>query len=94
MLATEMHKVINNLSPSIMKEIFPMPGNHYNLQNKNPFETHNVHSVYNGTESLAYTDPKIWVLVPLLNSYQVSKTGNWGCSYVGSVRFTFLIVIN
>ena len=63
-LAIEMYKIINNISPSIMKNIFPMSSNPYNLRNKNPFQTHNVHTVYNGTETLAYRGPQTWALVP------------------------------
>ena len=88
-LATEMYKIINNHSPSIMKEIFPMSSNPYNLRNKNPFQIHNIHSVYNGTETLAYRGPKTWALVPQeikqlkpLSKF-VTKIKNWkpvGCT--------------
>ena len=35
-LAIEMYKIVNNLSPDIMKEIFPMSLNPYNLRKKIP----------------------------------------------------------
>ena len=88
-LAIEMYKIVNNLSPDIMKEIFPMSLNPYNLRNKNPFLTHNVHSVYHGTETIAYRGPKTWTLVPeeIKQSQSLSKfifrIRNWkpeGCS--------------
>ena len=63
-LATEMYKVINNISPSFMKFIFPETSNPYNLRNKNPFETSNIHSVYYGQETLYFRGPKTWALVP------------------------------
>ena len=37
-LATEMYKIRNNMSPDIMKCIFPDTTNPYNLRNKNPFK--------------------------------------------------------
>ena len=54
-LATEMYKIINENSPSIMKEIFPMSSNPYDF---------NVNSVHNGTGKLAYRGPKTWAMVP------------------------------
>ena len=63
-LATEIYKVINNESPLIMKLVFPDTTNPYNLRNNNPFMSTNVHSVYNGTETISYRGPQIWALVP------------------------------
>jgi len=71
-LATEIYKIINNESPPIMKQIFPMTLNPYNLRNKNPFISSNVHSVYNGTETISYRGPQIWALVP--NDIKHSKS--------------------
>ena len=63
-LAIEIYKIINNESPLIMKQIFPVATNPYNLRNKNPFTSTNVHSVYNGTETISFRGPQIWALVP------------------------------
>ena len=63
-LATEMYKVINNLSPSFMHIIFPLTTNPYGLRNKNTFKTTNIHSVYYGSETLEYRGPKTWAVVP------------------------------
>ena len=57
-LATELYKVKNNLSPALMKEIFPERTIPYNLRNKNPFQTFNVKTVYNGTETLLFQRPQ------------------------------------
>ena len=51
-LSTEMYKIRNNMSPGIMKCIFPDTTNPYNLRNKNPFKGSNAHTVYNGTETI------------------------------------------
>ena len=53
-LAIEIYKVINSESPSIMKNVFPLTNNPYNLRRKNPFRTYNVHSVHYGTETISY----------------------------------------
>ena len=63
-LAIEIYKIINNESPPITKQLFPATNNPYDLRNKNPFITTNVHSVYNGTETISYRGPQIWTLVP------------------------------
>ena len=63
-LATEMYKVKNNLSPTIMKHVFPERQVPYNLRNPNPFLSSNVSTVYNGTETVAFQGPKVWAMVP------------------------------
>ena len=51
-LATEMYKIKNNYSPLTMKHIFLDSTNPYKLRNKNPFQTNNVCTVFNGTETI------------------------------------------
>ena len=63
-LVTEMYKIKNNYSPVMMKSIFPESTNPYNLRSNNPFQSDNVHSVLNGTETLSYWGPKTWLMVP------------------------------
>ena len=63
-LATEMFKIYNDLSPELLKSIFPQRDIPYDLRNKNPFQSANVNTVYNGTETLSFRGPKTWALVP------------------------------
>ena len=63
-LATEMFKISNNSSPSIVKEIFQKRIVPYNLRSENSFMSRQVNSVYHGTESLSFLGPKIWEQVP------------------------------
>ena len=63
-LATEMIKISNNLSPDIVKEIFQKRIVPYNLRSENSFMSRQVNSVYHGTESLSFLGPKIWEQVP------------------------------
>ena len=64
-LATEMFKISNNMSPEIVTEIFEKRENSYNFRNNNTFRRRQVNSVYHGTESISFLGPKIWDLLPL-----------------------------
>ena len=63
-LAVEMYKVKNDLSPTLLKEVFPIRNISYNLRNRNPFLSRNVRSVNNGTESISFRGPQTWSIVP------------------------------
>ena len=73
-LATEMYKIKYNLSPIFMNLIFPISNNPYNMRKYQIFETHNIKSVYKGSETIAYRGPIIWNLVP--DDIKTSKTLN------------------
>ena len=74
-LATELYKVKNNLSPTLMASIFPQREIPYNFRNLNPFQSTNVKTVYNGTETIAFRGPKVWDMVPedIKNSSSLSE---------------------
>ena len=57
-----MYKIKNNLSPSLMKLIFPA----------NPFQSTNPRTVLNGTEAISYRGPIVWSMVP--NEIKCSKS--------------------
>ena len=66
-LATEIFKAKNDLSPEIMKEVFelkePIPS--YSLRSTgNYFVRENVKTTDYVTQSITYLAPKIWDLVP------------------------------
>ena len=64
-LAIELYKIFNDISPDIMKDVFPLnTSSTYDIRNREIFYTRPVKSVYHGTESLSYLAPKIWELVP------------------------------
>ena len=88
-LATEMYKVKNNLTPTLMKSVFQDRAIPYNLRNINPFRTNNVHTVYNGTVTISFRGPKTCALVPKDIKFSESliefkaKIRNWepiGCT--------------
>ena len=65
MLANELFKVKNGLSPQFMNEIFVENVQHYYyLRNKTEFKRNNVKIVYNGTETLTFFCFFIWEIVP------------------------------
>ena len=65
LLATEMYKVYNGISPDFICQIFSKSNNKYNFRNSKDFVTPRVNTVFWGTESLSYLGPQIWNLVPL-----------------------------
>ncbi len=63
-LVTEMYKVKNNLSPSIMKDVFKERNSPYGLRNNCTWTSSNIRTVYNGTETISFRGPKTWQLLP------------------------------
>ena len=63
-LATEMFKIKNNLSPTLMQELFPIQENRYDLRNKRYWETANVRTTCYGIETLIFRGQKTWQLIP------------------------------
>ena len=47
-----------------MKDIFPDRKLPYNLRDINTIKSTNVHTVFNGTETIAFRGPKTWGIVP------------------------------
>ena len=64
-LAIEMFKASNGLSPVLMNDIFKLRGEQtYNLRELSQFYGPKVYSVYNGTKSVSFLGLLIWDLVP------------------------------
>ena len=55
---------LNNLSPSIIAELFEQRNENYNLRNNNPFTIPAVRTVHHGSESISFLGPKIWNILP------------------------------
>ena len=62
-LAIEMFKMVNGLSPKIMKRVFTLKTNPMYCT-KQIFKTKSVRSVYNGIDTLSFLGPKIWLIIP------------------------------
>ena len=64
-LATEMYKLVNNLSPPIMNRVLKLNSDsRYNLRQISQFSRSLLKSVYHRTESNSYLGPKIWDILP------------------------------
>ena len=83
MLATKMFKVYGSMSPPIFSELFRRHDIWYDLRSNSNFAMPNVKSVFHGSKSISYLDPKIWDIIPLnlkeLTSLNAFKNGikNW-----------------
>ena len=65
LIATELFKVKNGLSPAFMNEIFVENAQHYyDLRKKTEFKRNKVKTVYNGTETLTFIGSRIREIVP------------------------------
>ena len=64
-LATEIYKVRKGVLPAIITELFEHKEEHYyNLRNNAEFAIPAIRTVYHGSESISYLDPKIWNILP------------------------------
>ena len=60
-----MFKVVDEMSPVIMNEIFQLrEESHYNLRYTSNFVIPPIHSVYHDSKSVSYLRPRIWELTP------------------------------
>ena len=59
-LPIEIFKVKLGLAPEIMKNIFPIIENPYDLRNEAKFKSRNVHTVRYGIEPASFVAPRIW----------------------------------
>ena len=100
-LAIELYKVVNGLTPEIMKLVFPLKEN-MRYPSENMFGTRNVRTVRYGTETLAHLGHKIWAIIsseikdePPLNDFTRKikrwKTDKCPCklckTYIGGVGY-------
>ena len=58
-----MYKAVNDMSPDIMKYIFPLRES-LRYPTKNIFESTNINSSTYGINSMAYLGPRIWAIIP------------------------------
>ena len=64
LLATEIFKTRNNLSPPIVQNILRTIEPAHSLRRDTIFESHRIQTQRYGIESLTYLGPKIWSQVP------------------------------
>ena len=83
-LATEMYKIKNDLSPLIVRELFEQRNEqHYGLGKNSQFIIPPIRTVYHGSESISFLGSKIWNILPNrvknANSFEALKMQikNW-----------------
>ena len=80
-LATEIYKAINDLSAPILKSIFNVKTNSYNLRNGTTLSTKNIKTVKYGIETLSFRGPKLWAIVP-----DTIKDSNSLCEFKSKIK--------
>ena len=74
-LAIKMYKMANGTSPEIMNDVFKMRDEtYYHLRYTTQFLGDPIRSVFNGSESVSYLDPKIWQKYLLKLKMKTQKT--------------------
>ena len=63
-LAIEIFKVKLGIAPDIMKNVFPIIENPYDLRNETKFKSRNVNTVRHGIETASFVAPRIWSSIP------------------------------
>ena len=69
-----------------MTSIFPRTTNPYDVRSKNTFNTFNVRTVGNGTETISFRGPKTWSLVSEQIKYSNSLPEFKGKIKIGNQR--------
>ena len=63
-LATEMFKVYRNISPPIVRQLFQLRNNDYNLRQFSQFDFTKCKKCFCGTKSISFLGARIWNIVP------------------------------
>ena len=74
LLATEIFKALNNLSSSLMSDLFKIKDTKYDFRKGDILEYNKPHTVTNGIQSISHLAPKIWDIVP--QEIKLNKTIN------------------
>ena len=92
-LATEMCKTKNDLSPLIVTELFEQRNEqHFDLRKNYQFTIPPVRTIDHGSESISFIGPKIWNILPdrlkNVNSIEAKMQIKNGSLKIVHVRFT------
>ena len=63
-LSIMMYKVVNNIAPTMVSEIFSFSNVNHNLRSGSQFHQPSAKIVWDGQEIISYLGPKIWNMVP------------------------------
>ena len=59
-----MYKVVNNIAPTIVSDLFSFSNVNYSLRGGPQFHQPSANTVWNVQETISYLGPKIWNMVP------------------------------
>ena len=59
-----MYKVVNNIAPTIVSELFSYSNVNHNLRSGSQFHQPSANAAWNGQETITYLGPKTWNVVP------------------------------
>ena len=72
-LLTELYKFVNSLSSKLLSDSLKLNNlTVYNIRNRSTFYSRPVRTVLHGTESLSHLTRKIWELVPICDTKNLS----------------------
>ena len=63
-LLIEIFKIVNDISPPIMKNFFELRENHHNIRNFQTIKNENLRTVRYGQETVSHRGPQLWSLLP------------------------------
>ena len=63
-MAIELYKALNDLSSTLMSELFRVKESKYNRRNDNALVPHIPHSTNYGLNTISHLAPKIWEIIP------------------------------
>ena len=63
-LAIMMYKVVNNIAPTMVSELFSFSNVNHSLRSDSQFHQPSTNTVWNGQENISYLRSKIWNMVP------------------------------
>ena len=58
------YKVVNNIAPTIVSELFSFSNVNHNLRSGSQFHQPSTNAAWNRQETITYLGPKIWNVVP------------------------------
>ena len=73
-MAIDIYKALNNLSSTLMSELFRVKEKKYNLRNKDALVSNIPRSTNYGINTISHLAPKIWEIIP--DEIKSSKTLN------------------
>ena len=82
-MATEVFKIVNDMSPEYIKDLITIQISSYNFRRENQASIPQVKSTWYGLRSFRYEAARIWNCLP----NDLRKAESFGCSMLGMASF-------